>query len=126
MSRIPSSSLLYRTQDAQTDVMGDLCNLLRMSFTQDSYGDPIEGVTGTYSVPCGIIFTNGMVTERNQVFLVEYDAILRLDVTQSVQLTDRFQLVSKGTTMVSGTFEVFGYPKIGPTATTVLLKRITP
>ena len=126
MPRQPSNTMLFGTQKAQSDVMGDLCTILRTSYVTGTLSDDdVSLATGTLQGVCGFYFTNGQIKQNGQILLVDYDVVMRLPIWTPIFLHDQIVLVEKGTTTVSGTFTPTELPEIGATVQTVHLKRTT-
>lgn len=125
--RKASSRQLQHNQDAQSAVMGDLCNIYRLTFVTGTYSDDESYTTsGTFNVPCGIHFENGQVRQvqgNEQVLLLDYDVMLRLSASQTVLMSDDIQLVEKGEFVISGTFQPSSQPTVNSSVQHVPLKR---
>ena len=125
MARKPTSSQLTKFADEQTDVMGDICNITRITTAVGTYSDDeVLTSTGTLSLPCGFYFTNKQINSGGELKLVDYDAVLRLPTTQTINMSDQIALVKHGGVGVSGTFQPFSAPDMGISALTVKLKRV--
>lgn len=113
-----------RLASTQIEAMNDLCTIYHVTYVTGTYSDDeTQVLTGTFNVACGIRLTNGQIQQRGQLLLVEYDAIVRLPSTQIVHLDDRFVLIEKGNTQISGTFTVYGHPISNSSVQHVQLRR---
>lgn len=124
MPKKPSIPMMTNFASSQTSVMGDYCNITRVTFVTGTYSDDEVSIrTGTFSVPCGFYFTNGQIKEAGLVKMVDYDAVLRIPTNQTIFITDEIELVEKCMVHVSGTFLPTEFPQIGATAQIIHLKR---
>lgn len=107
------------------DSFEDICNILHTSYTTGSYSDDeVAVITGSYNVSCGFYMTNGQMRKSGQLVLVNYDAIVRLSLEQTVDIDDQIELVQKGGQLVSGTYVPQSPPEIGPSVITVRLVKV--
>lgn len=116
---------LNRLSDVQADVMNDLCNIYTVTMVSGTYGTNTTKVrVGVTNIPCGIHFTNGATVERGQVLLVDYDVLLRIPSDRQVSISSEIELVEKGETVVSGTFNLYAEPKFNSSVQLLQLKRV--
>ena len=125
--RKQSASELGRLASVQAEAMNDSCSIYRIALVSGTYGNVNETRTLYLSgTPCGIQFTGGQVIQRGELTFVDYDVVLRLPDTVTIQVTDEIDLVEKGNFVVSGTFNVHSQPTVNSSVQHVNLKRQTP
>lgn len=98
----------------------------RLVYTEGS-ADSFGKLAVTYppeasSTPCGLEMKSGEERDRDTMTLVQYDAILRLPITFTIDVRDRFQVTKRqGESITPLTFELRSPPQRGVSGIRVLL-----
>lgn len=80
---------------AQEDHMQFTFNRMVYSGWIDSFGDEIKSYTTVSGVKCGFNVTKGYKIVRGQIVNVDYDAEMRISVTQDLDSRDRVDFDSR-------------------------------
>jgi hypothetical protein len=112
---------------AQTGHMLDTGNVQPISVSQDTFGQLVESwPTNSADVACGLDMRPGSERHATDKTEVEYDATVRLPITTSVDLRDKFRVTKRfgetlGTALV---FEIIAPIQRGPSGIRLMLRRI--
>ena len=123
-----TASELAAMQSTQVAAMLDRCRVLTPSQTTGEFGQESISYTPGDEIPCG--FEAGTAARGGSVagLVVELSARLRLRLTDGAAVTPdyRIELTQRqgGVLNTAETYEVVGWPKRGPTAFVVEVRRV--
>jgi hypothetical protein len=121
-----TSGEITRIETSQVNTYNSKCNIQHITISKDAYGDVTESISSTDSnINCGFYLTGGMIFYRNSIILVEYDAVIRLPLTQTIRINDKIVITSILGTTTNITFKLNEYPEIGESCTVIKLKRVS-
>ena len=121
-----TSNELANFRDAQSSHMMDTGYRLVRSVTANGYNEQIEAFTqAQVSTMCGLEMKAGNETDKDTMTLIEYDAILRLPITFTIDYKDRFKVTKRhGENITALTFEIVSPVQRGASGLRVLLRRV--
>lgn len=121
-----TSSELSNFRDAQSRHMMDTGFRMVRSVSANGYNEQIEVFTqAQVSTACGLEMKAGNEIDKTTMTLIEYDAILRLPITFTIDYKDRFKVTKRFNENITAlTFEVVSPIQRGPSGIRVLLRRV--
>lgn len=122
-----TSDELADLRTAQTGHMLDTGNMMPVTVTQDSFGQMVETwTTNGADVACGLDMRPGSERHGTDMTVVAYDATVRLAITTSVDLRDRFRVTKRfGETLSSALiFDIVSPIQRGPSGIRLMLRRV--
>lgn len=113
-------------RSAQQAHMMDTGYRMARSVTANAYNEPIESFTqAATATVCGLEMKSGAEKDKETMTLIEYDAILRLPITFTIDYKDRFKVTKRyGESITALTFEVVSPVQRGPSGLRVLLRKV--
>ncbi len=119
-----SPSQIASMERTQARSMGDVCTIDRITVAG---ADSTETSNATTGVACGWSFEGGSRTDEGTKENVSWDAVCRLPrSTAAINMLAKVTPTAiKGKTVSGWVFKLAAMPEIGPTATTLYLKRVT-
>ena len=122
-----SAADLAFMRTVQIDHMPDTGNVQSVSATQDAFGQMVETwPTNSADIACGLDMRPGSERHGKDKTVIEYDATVRLAITTSVDLRDKFRVTKRfGETLSTAlVFEIISPVQRGPSGIRLLLRRI--
>ena len=107
--------------------MLDTGNLQPITATDDTFGQQVETwPTNSASIACGLDMRPGYERHGIEKTVVEYDATVRVPITTTVDMRDRFRVTKRfGETLATAlVFDIVAPAQRGPSGIRLLLKRI--
>ena len=117
---------LANFRDAQSSHMMDTGYRMVRSVSANGYNEQIETFTqSSVSTMCGLEMKAGNEIDKTTMTLIEYDAVLRLPITFTIDYKDRFKVTKRFNENITAlTFEVVSPVQRGPSGLRVLLRRV--
>lgn len=121
-----TSSELTAMRSAQTGHMMDSCKISVQSTTADSFGQLVESWTDGSEIDCGLDMRPSSERRGAEYTATEYDAVLRLALTTTINSKDRVSITKRFGEALSTAlvYEVVSPIQRGPSGIRVLLRRI--
>ena len=123
----PSTSELTRLRDDQESCMFDTGNLQPRIQTQDGYGQAVETFpSNSADTICGLDMQPGSERFTPDMSVTIYDATLRLPITATAAVGDRFRITKRhGQTLSSAlVFNIVSPIRRGPSGIRLFLQRV--
>lgn len=122
-----SSSELTGMRSVQVDSLQDTCVIQRHSYSGDTFGQQVDVFTDDEdTTACGLDMRPGSERFSNRAMVLNFDATLRLAITESVDEKDRIKVTKRfGTTLSTAlVFDIAGPMQQGVSGIRLLLKRV--
>ena len=121
-----SSADLTAMREAQDGHMLDTGNVQPVSVSADSFGQNVESYpTNSSSIACGLDMRPGSERFGVEKTVIEYDATVRVPISTTVDLRDRFRVTKRfGETLSTAlVFDIVAPPQRGPSGIRLLLRK---
>lgn len=118
---------LTNMRATQTGHMLDVGNVQPCSETKDTFGQMVQTYpTNSSDSACGLDMRPGQERHGASNTIVEYDATVRLPITVTVDMRDRFRVTKRfGETLSTAlVFDIVAPIQRGPSGIRLLLKRV--
>lgn len=123
-----SASELAAMREAQTDHMLDTGNIQPISTSTDSFGQVVESwPTNSSDISCGLDMRPGSERRESDKTVITYDATVRLPITTSVDLRDKFRVTKRFGESLSTplVFEIVAPIQRGPSGIRLMLRIVS-
>jgi len=111
---------------AQDEHMFDEGKRLKLSITQDTYGQPVRSYSDGTATKCGFEMLSGSERDKEKMTVAQYDAIVRIPIGYEIEPEDKFQITKINGESVSIDFEVAAPLQRGRTCNRILLRMVKP
>jgi head-tail adaptor len=121
-----SADELSEMRTAQTGHMMDTCVIQTCTQTANSYGEMIETFTDGTALDCGLDMRPGSERRGMDATLVEYDAVLRLAISQAPDARSRIKVTKRFGEVLSTAlvYEIVSPIQRGPSGIRLILKKV--
>ena len=119
---------LTAMREAQDGHMLDTGNVQPVTLAFDSFGQQTETYSSdSASIVCGLDMRPGSERHGNEKIVIEYDATVRLPISTSVNITDRFRVTKRfGETLATAlVFDIVAPIQRGPSGIRLMLRKRT-
>jgi head-tail adaptor len=119
---------LTSMREAQYGHMMDAGYFQALTRTYDTYGEQIDSWADTGSlVDCGLDMRSGSEMQRDNKTVVQYDAVLRIQVTEIPSEMRRFRVTKRhGETLTTPlVFDIVAPVQRGPSGNRILLNKVS-
>ncbi len=116
---------LESMRDMQDAHMLDTGLVQAVTVTGDTFGQQVESWTDGSAIACGLDMRPGSERHGTDKTLIEYDATVRLPVSTTVDLRDRFKVTKRfGETLTTAlVFDIVSPIQRGPSGIRLMLRR---
>lgn len=114
-------------RNVQEGHMMDTCVFQHRTVTPNTYNEQVETwPTDSAEINCGLDMRPGSERRGVDSTVLQYDAVLRLPITTSVDVKDKIRITKRFGEILTTplTYEIVGPVQRGPSGIRVLLKRI--
>lgn len=121
------TSDLTNMRTAQTDHMLDECYIQALTQTTNTFGEVVNSWADSGSaIACGLDMRPGSETRNANKTIVQYDAVLRLAITTTVDETQRIRVTKRfGESITPLVFDILSPIQRGPSGIRLLLNKVS-
>jgi head-tail adaptor len=118
---------LANMRETQTDHMMDECYIQALTQTTNTYGEVVNSWADSGSaLACGLDMRPGSETRGPEKTVVQYDATLRLGITNLTEETQRIRITKRfGESITALVYDIAAPVQRGPSGIRILLNKVS-